>query len=145
MGNYAIFLKNVKKDFDNTQKYYLKALEIEPNNANYNGNYAIFLLSQDRKEESIQYLDNAFKFSQNNKNMLSVLWFYKLAHFKESYKEAKIELDKLLKEGANLKGWDFSSDIKQAIRDKHQHVDELKEYAKKISGIDYSVDEGEAS
>ena len=137
-GNYANLLNNVREDYENAEKYYLKALELEPNSANYNGNYASFLLTQNRKEEAIKYLESAFKLSSDKKDLLTELWFYKLAHFQNDYKEAKIELDKLLKDGAKSKGWKFTSNIKQAIRDKHQDVSELKEYAQKISGIDYS-------
>jgi len=43
MGNYAIFLESVKKDYDAAEKHYLKALEIEPDHANVNGNYATLL------------------------------------------------------------------------------------------------------
>jgi len=43
IGNYAIFLKNVRKDFDKAERHYLKALEAEPDDADFNGNYANFL------------------------------------------------------------------------------------------------------
>ncbi len=135
-GNYANFLQNVKKDYKNAEKYYLKALEIDPNDAEYNGNYAGFLLSHGRKEESILFLDKAFDLTKDN-NFLTELWFYKLAHFPEVYDEAKQQLDQLLQEGYKSPNWDFSSDIKRAIEDKHQHIDELKIYAEKISGIKY--------
>jgi Tfp pilus assembly protein PilF len=43
LSNYAIFLKNIRKDYEQAESYYRKALELEPNNAITNGNYAIFL------------------------------------------------------------------------------------------------------
>ncbi|RUM45175.1 MAG: hypothetical protein DSY46_03710 [Hydrogenimonas sp.] len=43
MGNYATFLKNIRKDYDQAEKYYKKAIETDPNDADYLGNYAIFL------------------------------------------------------------------------------------------------------
>lgn len=124
-------------DYDNAQKHYLKALKLEPNAADFNGNYASFLLTKSKKNEAAIYLDNAFKFS-NDKNLDTELYFYKLAHFKDEYDGAKEKLDELLKDGYKSKNWNLSQNIKQAIKDKHEHVDELKEYAKKISGIDYS-------
>jgi len=133
-GNYANFLKNVKKDYENAEKYYLKALEIDPNHAINNGNYAGFLLSQGRKEESILFLDKAFDLTKDN-NFLTELWFYKLAHFPELYDEAKKYLEKLLIEGYKSPNRDFSSNIKQAIKDNPKHIDEIKLYAERISGI----------
>jgi Tfp pilus assembly protein PilF len=49
LGNYAIFLKNIRKDPDQAEKYYKRALEIEPRNANILGNYAL-LLADVRKD-----------------------------------------------------------------------------------------------
>ena len=45
---------------------------------------------------------------------------------------------KLLKDEYKSPDWDFSLNIKQAIKDNHEHIDELKEYAHKISGLNYS-------
>ena len=42
-GNYATFLFNIRKDYDQADIYFRKALELAPNHANNNGNYAIFL------------------------------------------------------------------------------------------------------
>jgi len=43
IGNYANFLRNIRKDYDNAEKYYKKALELDPNLAITTGNYASFL------------------------------------------------------------------------------------------------------
>lgn len=43
IGIYAVFLKNIRKDYDKAGKLFKKALEIEPENANNLGNYARFL------------------------------------------------------------------------------------------------------
>ena len=43
MGNYANFLKNIKKDDEEAEKYYKKALYLAPNDENINKNYKIFL------------------------------------------------------------------------------------------------------
>ena len=43
IGNYAIFLKNIRKDYDKAEEVFKKALKIEPENANNLRNYAIFL------------------------------------------------------------------------------------------------------
>ena len=43
VGNYANFLKNIRKNYDEAEEYYLKALELVPEDATSNGNYANFL------------------------------------------------------------------------------------------------------
>jgi Tfp pilus assembly protein PilF len=42
-NNYASFLTCIRKDYDQAKKHYKKSLESKPNNATFNGNYAIFL------------------------------------------------------------------------------------------------------
>ena len=137
-GNYASFLHTIKKDYDKAEEYYKKALELDPNDADYNGNYASFLLITDRKEEAIKYMNISFELSTEEKDLQTELWFYKLAHFEDEYLDAKKNLDALLGNGYKSENWDFTLNIKQAIKDNHKHIDELKEYAKKISGLDYS-------
>ncbi|MEK7814043.1 MAG: tetratricopeptide repeat protein, partial [Candidatus Desantisbacteria bacterium] len=55
LGNYALFLKNIRKDYDRAEEYYKRALELDPNDADYTGNYALFLHNirkdYDRAEE----------------------------------------------------------------------------------------------
>ena len=43
LGDYAVFLKNIRKDYDKAEEYYRKSLEIDPQDANNLGNYALFL------------------------------------------------------------------------------------------------------
>jgi tetratricopeptide (TPR) repeat protein len=42
-NNYASFLMNIRKDYDQAKKHYKKSLESKPNNATFNGNYANLL------------------------------------------------------------------------------------------------------
>ena len=42
-GSYALFLENIRKDYNEAEKYYKKAIEAYPNYADCLGNYAIFL------------------------------------------------------------------------------------------------------
>ena len=55
LGYYAVFLKNVRKEFDRAEEFYKRALEAEPDHANNLGNYAVFLKNtgedMDRAEE----------------------------------------------------------------------------------------------
>ena len=43
MESYAIFLTNIRRDYDKAERYYKKALELDPNDANTNSNYGSFL------------------------------------------------------------------------------------------------------
>lgn len=42
-GSFAIFLHEIRKNYDEAEVYHLKAIELDSNNPTYNGNYAIFL------------------------------------------------------------------------------------------------------
>lgn len=43
IGNYALFLHEIRKRYDEAEEFYLKVLEIAPEDATFNGNYALFL------------------------------------------------------------------------------------------------------
>ena len=133
IGNYALFLKNIRKDYDNAEKYYKKALELDPENADYNGNYAGFLLGLGRKIEGKKYLDKAFGLQKDENDLAVELWFYALAHVADRRDEARRELDRLLAGGVRSIGWDFSPNIERAEKDGYPDMDELREYARKIT------------
>jgi Tfp pilus assembly protein PilF len=41
VGNCTLFLEVIRKNYDQAEKHYKKALRLEPDNANINGNYAL--------------------------------------------------------------------------------------------------------
>jgi Tfp pilus assembly protein PilF len=43
LGSYAVFLTEVRKDYDGAEEHYRRALAADPNNANNLANYAVFL------------------------------------------------------------------------------------------------------
>jgi len=43
LGNYAIFLAEIRKDYDGAEEHFRRALAVDPNHANNLGSYAIFL------------------------------------------------------------------------------------------------------
>jgi tetratricopeptide (TPR) repeat protein len=55
LGNYALFLKDIRKDYGRAEEFYKRAVEADPNSANNLGNYANFLSyirkDYDRAEE----------------------------------------------------------------------------------------------
>jgi tetratricopeptide (TPR) repeat protein len=42
-GNFANFMKKVRKEYDEAERFYRKALELDPNNALHTGNFANFM------------------------------------------------------------------------------------------------------
>jgi tetratricopeptide (TPR) repeat protein len=43
LGNYAVFLQNIRRDYDAAEAMFKRAVEADPNHANHLGNYAVFL------------------------------------------------------------------------------------------------------
>jgi tetratricopeptide (TPR) repeat protein len=98
-GNYAIFLSDVRKDYDRAEQLYKEAIELDPQDADFKGNYANFLYEvrreHDRAEElykkAIELDPQDGDFKGNYANFLtSVRRDYDRAE--QLYKEA-IELD----------------------------------------------------
>ena len=134
-GNYASFLFQLKKNFDEAERYYRISLALEHDDPSYNifFNYAQLLLIKSRKKEAKFYIDNAFKNNINENDILIELWFYRLAHFSEYYKEAIKELDRLLEKGIKSVGWGFNENIAQAKKDGFKDIELLENYAKRIT------------
>jgi len=136
-GNYANFLLFKRYNYKKAENYYLKALKLDPYSANKNGNYANLLILTNRIGESIEFIEKAFSYYKEEEDLILELWFYKLAHFPDDYQESKDNLDKYLEMNFKSDGWDFSLSIKKAIENGNKNIDELKDYATKISGLDY--------
>ncbi len=135
-GSYASFLHTIRKEYDQAETYYKKSLELDPNDTNNNVNYVGFLLGMGRKEEANFYIEKAFDLISRTpvEDLELELWFYKLAHYPEQYyEEAKTNIDRLLNKNIRSIGWDFSKNIEQAAKEGHLHLDELKEYARRIT------------
>ena len=89
VGNYANFLKDIKKDFDAAENYYLKVLELEPEDSAFIGNYALFLESI-RKEydEAEKYYLKALALDPNNTNVVGNYAVF-LSDSRKNYDEAE--------------------------------------------------------
>ena len=137
LGSYAYFLHFVKKDYSNLEEYYLKALSIEPEDPNNNGNYASFLLITNRIKEATKYLEKAFSLNNNEKNDLLVeLWFYKYAHYLESIEESGKTIEVLLSEGVRSIDWNLDLNVKIAIENGHPNPEKLKEFEQRITMLE---------
>ena len=71
LGNYAIFLKNDRKELDRAQEMYKRAIKADPDHANNLGNYANFL-KYDRKDldRAQEMYERAIKADPNHANNL---------------------------------------------------------------------------
>ena len=50
VGNFALFLKNIRKNHDEAERLFRRALELDPNHANNTANFACFLLKMGRMD-----------------------------------------------------------------------------------------------
>jgi protein O-mannosyl-transferase len=56
IGNYALFLRDVKKDYGRAEEFFKKTIKIDPNYVNNIGNYANFLTSIRREHDKAEKL-----------------------------------------------------------------------------------------
>ena len=109
-------------------------MELDPNNANTNGNYAGFLLAQGKKATATPYLDKGYENCEIN-SILIELWFYRYAHYLEYLEEAHKKLMELIEQGIRSPHWSFDDNIAQAEKDGHPNVEDLKRLAKIITEV----------
>ncbi len=128
-------MNDIRKNYDGADRHYKKALEVDPDHANVNGNYAAFLLARGRSAEAKPFLEIAEK-NCDNKSLELELHFYRLAHFPETADVSRKAIEKLLEEGVRSPGWDFSQNIEQAEKEGCTYRGELREIAAKISEIE---------
>ena len=133
-NNYGVFLQNIRKNYEEAEKYYQNTLAIDPFFSHTNGNYAGLLLALGHTSKSEKYLEKAFDFANSDSDLLIELYFYQMAHYHNKYDFAKTTIDQLLFKGVQSVGWNFSQNIERAAKDGCTYVNELKNYAEKITG-----------
>ena len=138
LGNYAVFLKDIRHAYDQAEAYYKRALEADPNHANNLGNYAHFLITcRGDLKRADSLIQQAFETADNNKGMKPLqaeLWFYRYAHYYEEWgAEAEKELAALLNAGAKSIGWNLAPDIELARKNRHPHIEQVEAFAKALT------------
>lgn len=54
-------MKDIRKDYDEAEKLYRRAVKLDPNHADYTGNFGEFLIARRRVPEAWQYLARAWE------------------------------------------------------------------------------------
>ena len=128
--------EQIRKDNDQAEQFYLRAIEADPNHANTLGNYAGFTLFLGRKETGFELLEKAISLLPDSEipGLAAEIWFYAFAHWpSEKRKEALINLKKVLLEGQRSSDWDLSKNIEQARKDKHPDIEWVEKLAAVIN------------
>ncbi len=136
LSNYAVFLKNICKDYDSAEEHYKRALMADPNDADYLGNYAGFLLGMGRKDEGRAFMDKAAGHPdlKNKKDLEAEILFYGYANSPVENRERNLKgLKAMLLEGVTSPGWEFSLNIEQAKKEKHPEAKWLQTLADVIT------------
>ncbi|MGR3302182.1 MAG: tetratricopeptide repeat protein [Candidatus Scalindua sp.] len=136
IGDYATFLSDIRKDYDNAEELYKKAIELDPNDACNISNYAKHLIARRETKDARILIQKAFKLNQDKDEEISLeLWFYCYAIFFDEYKEAKDNIEALLKKGIKSIGW-YLDDVLVAAKElEHPDYNKLCELAKRITAI----------
>ena len=136
LGNYALFLSDVRKDMDQAESFYRRAIEADPNRANVLGSYAGFLLAQGKLKEGMELLERTMEEAKlpAEEALLVECLFYAYANGPEARREQSLaKLRALIEQGVRSPGWDFSATIGRAKKAKHPRVPLLLELAQVIS------------
>lgn len=132
---YALFLKNVRKDFNKANDYFNKALILCPDNSKILCSYAGFLLSQGKQhKEGFAMLDKIADSSDLNDHILLESSFYTYCHTvnKSVFFESLTVIIELIKSGTRLVGHNLADNIEKAIKDGHLNPDFLEILSKII-------------
>lgn len=97
--NYAIFLSEIVKDYDEAEEYYKRALAAEPNDAYYLGNYALFLTNRRKDHDAAEmYFRKALDAAADDANVIGnyAVFLYTIRKdydAAEAYYERALEAD----------------------------------------------------
>ena len=133
LGNFAVFMKNIRHNHDQAEALYEQAIEADPQHANHLGNFAQFCLQRGEFNKGKELLDRAFAANPEDPGLLLELWFYRFAHFPEAFPKALDEIWVLLEAGGCSEGWDFSGNIAEAEKDGHPELSRLRSAATAIT------------
>ncbi|MCG6553181.1 MAG: hypothetical protein L7F77_12730, partial [Candidatus Magnetominusculus sp. LBB02] len=146
LGNYAVFLKDIRKDYDEAAHCYKQAIALDLNSANNLGNYAGFLLSLGKSDDGFTHLQRAIDLVGDNTALLLECLFYRYAHLKGgggvdiqyARMDDLVKIKRLIKDGVRSPGWNLQGNVDRAVADGFPEPELLATLAKVI------VDEAQA-
>jgi tetratricopeptide (TPR) repeat protein len=130
---YAIFLKNIQRDYGKANEFYIKSIKINPSYPKVVVSYAGFLLSLGNKKEGFDFLEKAENLVKEQELLLECS-FYKYAHSQDEKdrEESLIKIKELLISGIRLPGWNPFDNVKRAIDDNFECPELLETLAEVI-------------
>jgi tetratricopeptide (TPR) repeat protein len=131
----ATFLQARRANYDEAERFYSRAIALNPGDAILLGNRAQMLLVQGRKEEGRDMIAASFGAlaGGNSPGLLAELWFYCYAHFGNEWPTALSELKRVLLAGNRSPGWSLQPNVERAEADGHPNVSLLKTLARLIN------------
>jgi tetratricopeptide (TPR) repeat protein len=88
-GNFALFMSDVRKNYDEAERLYRRALELDPNNANNTGNFALFMKNVRKNyDEAERLYQKALELDPNNANNTGNFANF-MGHVRKDYGEAE--------------------------------------------------------
>ncbi len=136
-GNYALFLDDIRNNYDQAEEFYKKAIELNPNNITIIGNHAKLLIIKRELTSAKDLIKKALQIDHNFGEKVELrLWFYRYAVFFAEYQEAQTHIEDLLAKGIKLVGWYLDNVLEVAKELNHPDYDNLSKLAKQITDID---------
>ncbi len=129
IGNYAVFLSDIRKEYDKAEELYKKAIELEPDGANWIGNYAIFL-DKFRKEydKAEELYKKAIELEPDGAD-----WIGNYAIFLSDIRKEHDKAEELFKKAIELKpdGADWIGNYAIFLKNIRKEYDKAEELFKK--------------
>ena len=137
LGSHAVFLKNVRRDYDRAQAMYERAITADPNHANNLGNYSQLLFATGRDKSAIALVTRALPLAgTDEKPLVAECRFYLFAHSPEHRRESGENLRDLLAAGVTTGSWPVEPNLERLRREKDPRYDLVRDVADALSSGD---------
>jgi Tfp pilus assembly protein PilF len=135
LGNFAVFLSDVRKDHERAQEMYERAIKADPEHAIHLGNFAQLLFCIGDKEKAQQILARAHSEDTGERADVTLeLAFCQYAHGPASDRaDALTQIRSLLENDVRSPEWNLSGNVQRAVEDGFRPKTWLKKLAAVIS------------